>query len=402
MLLANEAVATRLISLRRPAIHRVHEEPAELRLREYRDEVLSHDIPCGNLRQRTEIQRLLHRLSALPVGAALKIGFLRSLMRARYAVEPLGHYGLAKAKYTHFTSPIRRYADLVVHRALFDPASAPASGLRDIADHLSATERRSSDAERDSRDVKLFAYLERQLSSGHPDPYPALVTELRNFGFFVDVPGLGMSGAVPLSTLEEDFFQLDTAGNRLVGRRTRRIIRMGDAVTVEVAKVDRFKKQVDFRLVAGLSAGERHPERRKTGRPPRGGAPHRKEARRSKGAAEAKPGTAIAPLPGDRGARKSGRPWERRRAPGQGGGRGPDGGVSAGQVRRARPGRPGPGRPDAAPSTPEGRAGGQHEVGPESVAQGRPRPRWRGGRGRRASDRAAERRPASRGGGGPR
>ena len=76
-------------------------------------------MPCGNLGQPAEVQKLLHRLGTMPIGPALKIGFLKSLMRARYAVEPLGHYGLAKKKYTHFTSPIRRYADLVVHRALF-------------------------------------------------------------------------------------------------------------------------------------------------------------------------------------------------------------------------------------------------------------------------------------------
>ena len=119
MLLANEAVAGRLMSQHVSAIYRVHEPPDERRLREYREEVLSHHVPCGNLTKRAEVQKLLEKLGTMAIGAALKIGFLRSLMRARYAVEPLGHYGLAKTKYAHFTSPIRRYADLVVHRALF-------------------------------------------------------------------------------------------------------------------------------------------------------------------------------------------------------------------------------------------------------------------------------------------
>ena len=125
MLLANEAVAGRLMGQNVPAIYRVHEEPDERRLQEYREEVLSHHVPCANLTKRTEVQKLLQKLGTIPIGAALKIGFLRSLMRARYAVEPLGHYGLAKAKYTHFTSPIRRYADLVVHRALFQKSHGP-------------------------------------------------------------------------------------------------------------------------------------------------------------------------------------------------------------------------------------------------------------------------------------
>ncbi|HEX7594445.1 MAG TPA: RNB domain-containing ribonuclease, partial [Anaerolineae bacterium] len=119
MLLANEAVATQLMSKNVMAIYRVHEEPDVRRLNEYREEVLSHHVPAGNLTKRAEVQKLLQKLGTISIGPALKIGFLRSLMRARYAVEPLGHYGLAKAKYTHFTSPIRRYSDLVVHRALF-------------------------------------------------------------------------------------------------------------------------------------------------------------------------------------------------------------------------------------------------------------------------------------------
>jgi ribonuclease R len=248
MLLANEAVAARLMSQHRPALYRVHEDPIEQRLQEYREEVLSHNVECGNLQHRPEVQHLLHRLSTLSIGPALKIGFLKSLMRARYAVEPLGHYGLAKKKYTHFTSPIRRYADLVVHRALFDHKSGTLSALNETADHISMTERNSADAERDSKDVKLFAFLNAQLKSGRPQSYSALVTDVRNFGFFVDVSDLAISGLVPLSTVEDDFYMFDAARNHLVGRRTRRTIRLGDRVTVQVAKVDTFKKQVDFRM----------------------------------------------------------------------------------------------------------------------------------------------------------
>jgi ribonuclease R len=255
MLLANEAVATRLMHLRTPAIYRIHEEPDARRLEEYRQDVLAHHVSCGNLSQPAEVQKLLNKLGTLPIGSALKIGFLKSLMRACYSIEPLGHYGLAKKKYTHFTSPIRRYADLVVHRALFDKTAAKAGALKEIAEHISVTERNSADAERDSKDVKLFAFLRTQLASGAPTKYPALVTDVRNFGFFVDVPGLAMSGLVPLSLVEDDFFVFDEARRNLVGRRTRRVIQLGDKLTVQVAKVDTFKKQVDFRL----AIGERQP-----------------------------------------------------------------------------------------------------------------------------------------------
>jgi ribonuclease R len=250
-----------------PAIYRVHEEPDERRLQEYREEVLSHHVPCGNLNNRREVQKLLRKLNTIPIGDALKIGFLKSLMRARYAMEPIGHYGLAKDKYAHFTSPIRRYADLVVHRALFQHSHGSRYSVKETAEHISATERNSADAERDSKDVKLYAYLRKQIESGNPERYPALVTDVRNFGFFVDVPDLAMSGLVHLSCMEDDFYVFDHVRNQLVSRRSKRTIRLGDKLLVQIHKVDSFKKQVDFRPAEDPNRATRH-----TG-----------EARRSKG-----------------------------------------------------------------------------------------------------------------------
>lgn len=263
MLLANEAVAGRLMGLKRPSLYRIHEPPDEARLQEFREEVLSHHIQCGNLSNRREVQKLLEKLRRLPIGPALKIGFLKSLMRARYAVEPLGHYGLAKKKYTHFTSPIRRYADLIVHRSLLEGTGRPiANGaLAEVAEHISETERNSDDAERDSRDVKLFAFLNGQLRSAAPHIYSALVTDVRNFGFFVDVSELGMNGLVPLSGLSDDFYQFEPNRSQLIGRRTRRVFKLGDRVNVQVAKVDTFKRQVDFRLADARRQGPHSPSR---------------------------------------------------------------------------------------------------------------------------------------------
>jgi ribonuclease R len=275
MLLANEAVASRLMSENQKAIYRVHEEPDARRINEYREDVLSHHIPCGNLTKRPEVTKLLQKLDTIPIGAALKIGFLRSLMRARYAVEPLGHYGLAKAKYTHFTSPIRRYADLVVHRALFQASHGPTHSLKETADHISDTERNSADAERDSKDVKMYAFLKAQLAMPKPPAYPALVIDVRNFGFFVDVPGLAMSGLIHCSSLTDDFYEFDEARGTLTGRRNRRVFRLGDKVEVQIAKVDSFKKQVDFRLAREERKGRddqgdrsRPPQRSQQQRPP--------------------------------------------------------------------------------------------------------------------------------------
>jgi len=274
MLLANEAVAGRLMGLDRPSVYRVHESPKEQRLNDYRESVLSHRVPCGNLNHRPEVQKLLSKLGTLPIGPALKIGFLRSLMRARYAVEPLGHYGLAKTMYTHFTSPIRRYADLVVHRSLFDKVELQVGIAKQIADHISTTEKNSSDAERDSKEVKLYAYLKAQLVSKKPQPYAALVTDVRNFGFFVDVPDLGLSGVVPLSAIPDDFFIFDPATRQLTGRHTRRVIRLGDNLVVQIYKVDSLKKQVDFMLVPSRDKSTRHDS---SERPERRGPPHRED-----------------------------------------------------------------------------------------------------------------------------
>jgi ribonuclease R len=145
-----------------------------------------------------------------------------------------------------------------VHRALFPLGGnqLAASLLAEIAGRISETERNSDDAGRDSRDVKLFAFLLAQLKTPHPQRYNALVTDVRNFGFFVDVPGLGMSGLVPLSGLTDDFYQHDSTRNQLIGRRTRRVIKLGEQMEVQVAKVDMFKRQVDFKL-AGPPAAKR-------------------------------------------------------------------------------------------------------------------------------------------------
>ncbi len=120
--------------------------------------------------------------------------------------------------------------------------------LTEVVDHISETERNSDDAERDSRDIKMFAFLWAQIDSPNPPRYPAMITDVRNFGFFVDVTGLGMSGLVPMSQVGDDFYQFDPSRGQLVGRRTRRVFKLGDKLEVQVAKVDTFKRQVDFKL----------------------------------------------------------------------------------------------------------------------------------------------------------
>ena len=292
MLLANEAVAARLMKLKRAAIYRTHEAPDPGRLQDYRQDVLSHSIPCGNLSNPGEVQKLFRHLGRVAIGAALKIGFLKSLNRARYTAEPLGHYGLAKKKYAHFTSPIRRYADLVVHRSLFAEAkSAPILHLHDVAAHLSSAERNSADAERDSKDIKLHAFLMDQIQSGKPIRYKSRVTSLRDFGFFVDILGLGMSGVVPLALLEDDHYHHDAAAKQIQGRSKRRTIRLGDEVEVEIAKVDPARKMIDFRLVGTSRNGGRS---RSNARP--ASRPRSQEATKTPRAASGRPRRKLAKI----------------------------------------------------------------------------------------------------------
>src|SRR5205807_6215311 len=160
MLAANEAVARELKKRAIPTIYRVHENPDPGMLAEYREFVLSFDYKVGDLTHRAELQRLLASIQDKPEEQALKVALLKSLKRARYSAQPLGHYGLSKANYLHFTSPIRRYADLVVHRALGRdgavrrPYHMDMGEIASIAEHISATERNAADAEIDAAQMK--------------------------------------------------------------------------------------------------------------------------------------------------------------------------------------------------------------------------------------------------------
>jgi ribonuclease R len=248
MLLANEAVAGRLRQQNRAAVYRIHEDPDPERLEELRQEMRAMGVPAGNLAKKGELQKLIARLKEHPASDALMISVLRSLKRARYAVEPLGHFGLGKRDYTHFTSPIRRYADLLVHRALFESRRPAREELVEVADRISFTERNSADAEQDSKTVKIMAHLEGQLTSEQRETYEGVITNVLNFGFMLEVAALGIGGMVRVSSLEDDFYVYEESRNRLRGRRRRRTFEIGNPVTVQVTSVDRFKKQVNFRL----------------------------------------------------------------------------------------------------------------------------------------------------------
>ena len=255
MLLANELTARELMRHRQPSIYRIHEMPDAEKLLEFREAVLIHGIQCGDLSRRPELEKLLSAVRGKPQEYAIKIGLLKSLKRARYASQPIGHYGLNKANYTHFTSPIRRYSDLVVHRAMgqllgLSKRGPDSSTLSSISEHLSTTERIAADAERDSVKLKKLEYFQDQAASRRPkESFRAQILEVRNYGLFIELPDFLMNGLIHVSSLDGDFFVLDAPRARLVGRRSRRAFQVGDEVQVQVARVDFFKQQVDFQLV---------------------------------------------------------------------------------------------------------------------------------------------------------
>lgn len=250
MLAANEAVARLFRMTPAAAIHRVHEKPDEAKLNEYRERVQMHGHKVGNLAVRKELTRFLRLLRGQPEEYALKTALLKSLKRASYSPEPAGHYGLAKTDYTHFTSPIRRYADLVVHRVLSDVCGYTKPRGRipfgEIARHISSTERQAAEAEREAVRLKKFEFFRQQLTRKTGQTFRAIVLEVRNFGMFIELPDVMAGGLIHVSALGDDFYTFDQARQRFVGRRTRRAFQAGDELQVIVARVDSFKQQLDF------------------------------------------------------------------------------------------------------------------------------------------------------------
>jgi len=174
---------------------------------------------------------------------------LKSLKRAAYGVSPLGHYGLAKVNYTHFTSPIRRYADLVVHRVLGDHGDGrqrlAAKDLPAVALHISQTERTAEEAERESVKLKKIEFF--MIAANRGETFEAVILDVRNFGLVVELPQYLINGLIHVSVLSDDFYLFDPVRFRFIGRQHRRTFGVGDRVQVVVANVDLHKQQIDFK-----------------------------------------------------------------------------------------------------------------------------------------------------------
>ena len=258
MLAANEVVAREIKDRLLPSIYRVHADPDPERLKEFRELAISYGLQAGDLTNRVEVQRLLAKIRGLPEEYALKLAFLKSLKRAAYEVDPHGHYGLAKTNYTHFTSPIRRYADLVVHRVLgqladerfpghkAQPVRPASKDLPAVAGHISATERVAADAEKESVKLKKLEYFQAQLRARSPEEFEAVIIDVKSFGLIVELPAVILTGVIHVSSLQDDFYLFDPVRLSFTGRRKRRTYRAGGRLRVIVDRVNAHKQQVDF------------------------------------------------------------------------------------------------------------------------------------------------------------
>jgi len=255
MLAANEAVARLTRTHRLPSLYRVHDEPDPEKLNDYRQFVSTFGIKVGDLTKREEVVKLLKILKTHPQGYTLRTQFLRSLKKACYRATPDGHYGLHKKDYTHFTSPIRRYSDLVVHQVLQSYLAGRGHGgvrhdirgIQQLADHLSLTEINSAEAERESVKIKLLEFFERELAKKKRTAFAAVITDVRRHGFFIELVESMTFGFVSSDTLGDDYYQLNAEGNALVGRRKHRAYELNGRLDVVVDKVDRYKRVIDFR-----------------------------------------------------------------------------------------------------------------------------------------------------------
>ena len=287
MLLANETVADYLDTEGGPGLYRVHEEPDPMKVAQFEEFIagfgLSLGAPLNALRPR-HFQKLVERIQGTPVEKPVAFLMLKTMQKARYAPENLGHFGLAAASYTHFTSPIRRYPDLVVHRLLrarrhgrLDDARREEidEDLPEIARHTSERERRADDAERE-----LLAWRKvRFMADKVGDEFDGYVTGVATFGLFVELVDHFVEGLVHISTMADDYYRFIEASHTLRGENTEKVYRLGDKVRVQVIRVDLERRQIDLGLTEILDTIREDEHRRG---PRRSKAQPKKEARRIK------------------------------------------------------------------------------------------------------------------------
>ncbi len=258
MIAANVAAADFLLKQKIPAIYRVHETPAEEKLNDLRDflKLSGYSLHVGAGIKAAHFNRVLKASADKPETAMIHTAVLRAQMQAYYSHENLGHFGLSLQKYCHFTSPIRRYSDLVVHRALaaaIDGGARPQSSrLPEIALHISETERRAMMAERDAADRYKVAFMSRHVG----DVFPGTINSLNEYGLFVSLRDNGVTGFVPVRNLPGDFFTYDKRHARFRGQRSKQVFALGDPIMIRVQAANAITGSLIFELERAVAPPE--------------------------------------------------------------------------------------------------------------------------------------------------
>jgi ribonuclease R len=256
MLLANETVAQHLDDHDVPTLYRVHEDPDPLKVEEFEEFIstLGYGLgaPANDVKPR-HFQKLVERMQGTPEEKPIAFLMLRTMQKARYDEQNRGHFGLAAKSYTHFTSPIRRYPDLVVHRTLresrhdamnTDRKDELVEDLPEIARHTSDRERRADDAERELVQWKKVRFMADKVG----DEFDGYITGVTAFGLFIELIEHFVEGLVHVSTMADDYYRFEERAHILRGENTGRVYRLGDKVSVQVIKVDMERRQVDLGL----------------------------------------------------------------------------------------------------------------------------------------------------------
>ncbi len=274
MLLANETVASFLESQAAPTLYRVHEEPDLLKLERFEEFIAGFGYSLGAPATAVgpkHFQKLIERIHGKPEEKPIAFLMLRTMQKARYSATNLGHFGLAASSYTHFTSPIRRYPDLLVHRALRavrhgdlseEAREEWADEMPEMARHTSEMERRADDAERELLQWKKVKFMADKVG----DEFEGYVTGVAAFGLFVQLIEHYVEGLVHVSTMANDYYRFLDGAHMLRGENTQKVYRLGDKVTVRVIRVNMEVRQIDLALVDILDrvrGGERGPRRSK-------------------------------------------------------------------------------------------------------------------------------------------
>jgi ribonuclease R len=260
MLLANEVVAREASARRLPILFRIHEPPTAERIDQLREFLasLGHTLPRRRKVRPADLQAVLDRVRGKTEETLVSTVVLRSMQRAVYSAQNLGHFGLAAEFYSHFTSPIRRYPDLVTHRvvvrALVEGRAVPeswAEELDETAERSSFREQAAADAERDSVALKKIEFMERHLG----DEFDGTISGVTSFGFFVLLDAYFVEGLVHVNSMNDDYYDFREGEYALVGSRRGRRFRLGDRVRIQVSRVNKEERHVDFVLIRTLPHG---------------------------------------------------------------------------------------------------------------------------------------------------